>query len=115
MGGGFVFAGAHILLCAFNLLPIPPLDGSSILVLFLKGRALDRYYEVQRYAMPILIVVLYVLPTVFGIDFLGMYFDVTCSPSTGCSSASPSDGSALQSTGRQHGRRRGGEAPCRTA
>ena len=23
---GFVFAGAHILLCAFNLLPIPPLD-----------------------------------------------------------------------------------------
>ena len=25
---GFVFAGAHILLCAFNLLPIPPLDGS---------------------------------------------------------------------------------------
>ena len=24
---GFVFAGAHILLCAFNLLPIPPLDG----------------------------------------------------------------------------------------
>ena len=28
---GFVFAGAHILLCAFNLLPIPPLDGSHAL------------------------------------------------------------------------------------
>ena len=27
----FVFAGAHILLCAFNLLPIPPLDGSHAL------------------------------------------------------------------------------------
>ena len=25
---GFVFAGAHILLAVFNLLPIPPLDGS---------------------------------------------------------------------------------------
>ena len=30
--------------------------------------------------MPILIVVLYVLPTVFGIDLLGMYFDVTLQP-----------------------------------
>lgn len=30
---GFVFAGAHILLCAFNLLPIPPLDGSRALYL----------------------------------------------------------------------------------
>ena len=28
---GFVFAGAHILLCAFNLLPIPTLDGSHAL------------------------------------------------------------------------------------
>ena len=28
---GFIFAGAHILLCAFNLLPIPPLDGSHAL------------------------------------------------------------------------------------
>ncbi len=30
---GFVFAGAHILLAAFNLLPIPPLDGSRALYL----------------------------------------------------------------------------------
>ena len=30
---GFVFAGAHILLCAFNLLPIPPLDGAHALCL----------------------------------------------------------------------------------
>ena len=37
-------------------------------------------YLSQRYAMPILIVVLYVLPTVFGIALLGMYFDVTLQP-----------------------------------
>ncbi len=30
---GFVLAGAHIILCAFNLLPIPPLDGSRALYL----------------------------------------------------------------------------------
>ena len=31
--GGFLFAGAHFLLAAFNLLPIPPLDGSRALML----------------------------------------------------------------------------------
>ena len=30
---GFVFAGAHLLLAAFNLLPVPPLDGSRALYL----------------------------------------------------------------------------------
>ena len=29
---GFVLAGAHIILCAFNLLPIPILDGGQILL-----------------------------------------------------------------------------------
>lgn len=30
---GLVFAGAHIILCAYNLLPIPPLDGGRALIL----------------------------------------------------------------------------------
>ena len=34
---GFVFAGAHILLCAFNLLPIPALDGCKLLFLAWEG------------------------------------------------------------------------------
>ena len=40
--GGFLFAGAHFLLAAFNLLPIPPLDGSralTLLVSFFLGPA----------------------------------------------------------------------------
>ena len=77
---GFVFAGAHILLCAFNLLPIPPLDGSSIIVPFLKGKALNNYYRLQQYAMPILILVLYLLPMWTGIDVIGRHFDVTVYP-----------------------------------
>ena len=43
---GFVFAGAHILLCAFNLLPIPPLDGSRILLVFLPDKL---YFGIMRY------------------------------------------------------------------
>ena len=40
--GGFLFAGAHFLLAAFNLLPIQPLDGSralTLLVSFFLGPA----------------------------------------------------------------------------
>ena len=69
----------NLSLAFFNLIPLPPLDGSSVLVLFLRGRALARYYEVQRYAMPILIIVLYLLPMV-GLDVVGTYFNATVYP-----------------------------------
>lgn len=79
---GFLFTAmsVNLSLAFFNLIPMPPLDGSSILVPFLKGRALQTYYEIQRYSMPILIVVLYVLPTLLHIDLLGLYFGVTVDP-----------------------------------
>lgn len=70
----------NLSLAFFNLIPLPPLDGSSVLVILLKGKALETYYEIQRYAMPILMVVLYVLPTMFHIDLIGMYFSVTVDP-----------------------------------
>ncbi len=70
----------NLSLAFFNLIPLPPLDGSSLLVLFLKGRALQTYYEVQRYSMPILIVVLYVLPSLLRIDLIGLYFSITVDP-----------------------------------
>lgn len=70
----------NLSLAFFNLIPLPPLDGSSILRPFLRGRALRTYYEVQRYSMPILIVVLYVLPSLLHFDLLGWYFGVTVDP-----------------------------------
>lgn len=70
----------NLSLCFFNLIPLPPLDGSSILVPFLRGRALERYYKVQRYSMPILLTVLYLLPMVLNIDLVSLYFDVTVYP-----------------------------------
>lgn len=70
----------NLSLAFFNLIPLPPLDGSSILVLFLKGEALRTYYEIQRYSMPILIIVLYLLPNITGIDLVGWYFEFTVYP-----------------------------------
>ena len=76
----FTFLTVNLSLAFFNLIPLPPLDGSSILVPFLRGRALQTYYEIQRYAMPILIVVLYLLPTVLHIDLVNLYFHFTYYP-----------------------------------
>lgn len=64
-------------LAFFNLIPLPPLDGSSIIFPLLKGEAQRKYYVVQRYSMPILMILLYVLPGFVGFDPLGVYLDVT--------------------------------------
>lgn len=88
VGYGFVlihqFLQAAVLinlsLAFFNLIPLPPLDGSSILVLFLRGSALETYYRMQQYALPILIIVLYLLPQILRIDLVGIYFRFTVYP-----------------------------------
>lgn len=80
MNFGVTFIVVNLSLAFFNLIPIPPLDGSSIIVPFLKGKALANYYHLQQYAMPILIIVLYLLPMWTGIDVIGRYFDVTVYP-----------------------------------
>ncbi|WP_144742983.1 site-2 protease family protein [Enorma burkinafasonensis] len=70
----------NLSLAFFNLIPLPPLDGSTIIVPFLKGEALRAYRRIQAYAMPILIVVLYLLPSFTGINLIGVYFDFTVYP-----------------------------------
>ena len=74
------FMVVNLSLAFFNLIPLPPLDGSSILVPFLKGEALHQYYRIQQYSMPILIVVLYLLPRLINVDLVGYYFDFTVYP-----------------------------------
>jgi Zn-dependent protease len=56
----------NMLLLAFNLLPIPPLDGSQVLKHFLP-RAWAAYYQrVGFYGIAILVVILYLAPTLLG-------------------------------------------------
>jgi Zn-dependent protease len=52
----------NIVLMVFNLIPIPPLDGSRIVARFLRGRALWQYMRLERYGLFI----------VFGLLFLGV-------------------------------------------
>ncbi len=67
----------NLTLCFFNLIPFPPLDGSKVVMPFLRGEARERYYRVQAYAMPALIAVLYVMPSFLGVDPVGAYLDLT--------------------------------------
>ena len=45
----------NLILANFNLLPIPPLDGSHILAYFLKGEAKIAYLKLRRYGFMILV------------------------------------------------------------
>ena len=67
----------NCILAFFNLIPLPPLDGSKIFTVFLEGEALQRYYELQRYSMAILFTVFFLLPRVLGINLISLYFDAT--------------------------------------
>jgi Zn-dependent protease len=56
-------ARLSLLLCFFNLIPIPPLDGSHV-VRSLIGMSYEVYYQFARYGMIVLIMVLNFFPWV---------------------------------------------------
>ena len=72
-----LFVLINLYLMFFNLLPIPPLDGSSIIGFFLPLKYLPKYYEVQRYAMPVFLIVVIVVPYVLHVNPIGVYLGAT--------------------------------------
>jgi Zn-dependent protease len=55
----FFLAQVNLTLAAFNLIPIPPLDGSKILMGMVSGPVLQLFLQLERYGFIILIVLLY--------------------------------------------------------
>ncbi len=53
-----IFFSLNLLLCVFNLLPLPPLDGSALFMLFLPSAWADKVQALRRHP---------------GLNFLGLY------------------------------------------
>ncbi len=59
----------NVLLAFFNLIPIPPLDGSKMVAIFLKGETLRKYESIENYSQMIFIGIL--LLSFLGIHTIG--------------------------------------------
>jgi Zn-dependent protease len=77
---GYGLVQVNLVLMFFNLIPIPPLDGSSIVPIFLSDSALRTWYNIQRYSFGVLLVLLWVVPMVTNINPIGAYFQFTVYP-----------------------------------
>lgn len=72
-----LFALINLFLLFFNLLPVPPLDGSSIYALLVSEKGLPTYYKVERWAMPVLLVLLFIVPYATSFDPVSAYLRFT--------------------------------------
>ncbi len=59
----FLFGELNVLLACFNLLPIPPLDGSVILERILPKELLPGYYRLRMYSMFFVLAVVLLFPS----------------------------------------------------
>jgi Zn-dependent protease len=71
------FVLINLILAFFNLIPIPPLDGSRVVQRFLSGRAREWYGSIEPYGFMIVILLGFVVPSYLGINLFGAYLDAT--------------------------------------
>ncbi len=70
---GYYYCYINFVLFFFNVIPLPPLDGASIVAVFLSERGLRKFYRVKQYSMFILLALLVLVPMVLGWSPLGWY------------------------------------------
>jgi Zn-dependent protease len=58
----FDFGFVNVILAAFNLLPIPPLDGSAVIERFLPGSWAPQWYRFRQYSFGLLLLLVFVVP-----------------------------------------------------
>lgn len=64
----FTFVGVNVLLAVFNIMPIPPLDGSKVLARYLPPRAREVYRSWEPYGALFMLVIFFLFPgVIFGI------------------------------------------------
>ena len=61
-----LWALTNVILMVFNLLPIPPLDGSSVVTWLLPGRLRRAYLSLGRYGMLLLLLLIVAFPGVLS-------------------------------------------------
>ncbi len=66
---GVTFGIVNLTLAVFNLLPIPPLDGSAIIERFVPRRHLPSYYRFRMRALPIVMVLIILDSLFFHVGF----------------------------------------------
>jgi len=68
----------NVLLLVFNLMPIPPLDGSRVVMYFLKGEARAAYMNLERIGIFLVLMLLFFVPgfkrlILVSISYVGYY------------------------------------------
>ena len=72
-----MYVEVNLFLLFFNIIPIPPLDGSSIFAFILPRKYLNSYYTIQQWALPVFMIVLILLPRIIGFSPFSWYLNAT--------------------------------------
>jgi len=64
----------NLWLMFFNLIPIPPLDGSRVVQKFLPRDMRDAYHNLERFGFMIILFIM------FATNFFGLYYSITVMP-----------------------------------